>query len=523
MDFFKKTPLLYKKFTTDYIFKFIISLLIIVIGILSTLFLPNYAGKKIYYLCFSFSISGLLFLILLWGKLYFIDLFFILYLWIGYWLKFTLFLFNPVKFKIWSVGNFSFTPDDFDSILLISSLCFITLGFVILMRHKLIQSKYNIHIFNLLSPLKNFTNLTNFWIIVFLIFVILCAILNYHYAFYLRGVPSPQINFLLLGVMKWLLQFGLASFAMLIAYELLKLNKSIFLISFIVLFALLSTNISMLSRGTIVSAFPFFTCLFVTFKYLNLKKVMLISTVSLILFFLSISISNSLRQSMFNHSAQPILDTNNINDTFNSLNRNDINNSSPNLHKLSNEVDKSNISQKRISHIFNNIYFPDLKVHVLDRIVGIEGMMAIWGHGQKGWELFFQAVSEKSNLTGTSFYDTTILKTSYSSTNDKNLFFNLMGIFPFLLYPNSILFLIVCFVIFYLILSFLEFLSWKFGGNNHFFSSLIGHVLAYRLIHFGYAPQQTYLLLITILFNILIFSIVYHNNLFRKFTLYFRR
>ena len=41
----------------------------------------------------------------------------------------------------------------------------------------------------------------------------------------------------------------------------------------------------------------------------------------------------------------------------------------------------------------------------------------------------------------------------------------------------------------------LLFISFKFSHGNLIFSYVIGNVLAYRLVHFGYMPQNTYKLL----------------------------
>ena len=50
--------------------------------------------------------------------------------------------------------------------------------------------------------------------------------------------------------------------------------------------------------------------------------------------------------------------------------------------------------------------------------------------------------------------------------------------------------------------SIIEFMAYRYSSKNLIFSSLIGQIIAYRFIHFGYLPQQSYLLFGTILITI---------------------
>ena len=51
----------------------------------------------------------------------------------------------------------------------------------------------------------------------------------------------------------------------------------------------------------------------------------------------------------------------------------------------------------------------------------------------------------------------------------------------------------------------LELTAYKLSNKNIIFASLIGQVVAYRLIHFGYIPAQSYLLVGSIILNILVY------------------
>ena len=92
------------------------------------------------------------------------------------------------------------------------------------------------------------------------------------------------------------------------------------------------------------------------------------------------------------------------------------------------------------------------------------------------------------------------------------------GIIAFLFYTKSILFLFFGIFILCIFCSLIEFISFKFSHRNVIFSYVIGNVLAYRMAHFGYMPQNTYKLIIAIFVTIgvinLILSII--NTLWKK-------
>ena len=89
----------------------------------------------------------------------------------------------------------------------------------------------------------------------------------------------------------------------------------------------------------------------------------------------------------------------------------------------------------------------------------------------------------------------------------------LPGILAFLYYSGSYFILFIGIFILSIIASSIEFLSFKLSSNNLIFSSLIGQVIAFRFIHFGYLPHQTYLLFGTIILTILF---VYILGLYSK-------
>ena len=85
-------------------------------------------------------------------------------------------------------------------------------------------------------------------------------------------------------------------------------------------------------------------------------------------------------------------------------------------------------------------------------------------------------------------------KDDYSFQVDKrNYGIILPGFIAFSFYSGSYLLMILIISFLYFISASLEVLAFKLSNYNLIFSSLIGQVLAYRLIHFGYLPSQSYL------------------------------
>jgi hypothetical protein len=51
--------------------------------------------------------------------------------------------------------------------------------------------------------------------------------------------------------------------------------------------------------------------------------------------------------------------------------------------------------------------------------------------------------------------------------------------------------------------SLIEIIAFKAGGKNLIFAALIAEIVAFRFIHFGYLPHQSYLLFGTIFLTLL--------------------
>ena len=150
----------------------------------------------------------------------------------------------------------------------------------------------------------------------------------------------------------------------------------------------------------------------------------------------------------------------------------------------------------------------NLGVLLLDRWVGIEGVFAVIGSSERGWDLFSRAWAEEysRNLC---FYDTHLVNGIYADTDmTKVRHITLPGGIAFFYYPGSLPFLFFCLFVLGLIGGGLEWGVFKFGGGNLILCALLSQVVAYRFPHFGYLPKDSYLLFGALILNVLLIGFV---------------
>lgn len=169
--------------------------------------------------------------------------------------------------------------------------------------------------------------------------------------------------------------------------------------------------------------------------------------------------------------------------------------------------------------LFFNVAIPTSKFNfissvLIERWVGLEEVIMVANHKQIGWAFFKNAFLERQNNNQASLFDREIYKGYLFIDRNKHNFTSIPGIIAFLYYSNSYIFL--CISLFTIIMFCLgiEFILRKVSFENIFISSLIGQIIAYRLVHFGVYPIETYKFLLSVFFIILI-SFIY-SKLFLK-------
>ncbi len=452
----------------------------------------NYTGNKLLYLSFSI-ISNYLIIFAVRKNSIFFETFFSIFLWLGFWFKFTFtFAFSDGIFLGDGTGSFDYSNDAFNEVLIISQvgiLAFIFAGFF----REYFLFKYPKKI-NLPIIRKNFFSKRKYIWIIFIIFFLLIALLNFHFKIYQKGLlPIYELNFLISGVFKWLLLFGLSVLgATLIFYEFNFFKKFFFVSTLIIFLETFFTSFSMLSRGMFFNAFAL---LYGIYKFSN--KVNTSNSLSyyiksflfiVVLFYISVSSVNYIRANYFY-----------VGKSFEF-----VNNSSQDKEIKNLEINKKYSSPKQINS--------EILYLIANRWVGIDALMAVVGKKENlGFPLLFTALNEKASKDNPTFYEITfdLRENQISKDIYKNVKGNtLPGIIAFIYYSGSYYILFITIILITIFSSILEFAAFRLSSQNLIFSALIGQVIAFRFIHFGYLPNQTYLLFGSILTTIIFLYLI---------------
>lgn len=477
-------------------FYLIIKYLFIIIFIIIFYFgLISYSGDKIIYFLFSF-LNILLFYFIFRKKALFFEVFFGLLLFLGFWFKLSVTLsITPFTVGQFSEGSglFDHEPKSYDEVIIISSIGIIAFIFTGLLRQ--IFFWYPKKIF--FERNKNFfykKNRTKLWIL-FLIFSLLVFILNINYGIYQKGLVSNfQGNSFFSNILKWLLIFGLTSISSWLLSNEIRLNKINYMTYFISIFEIFLSSLSMISRGMIFNSAAIYYGIYKFSKKLNLffkiKKFLIFLFFIFVLFYISVVSVNHIRKNFF-YIGKSIPSENNLIIKDNSLKKN----------KIIKSVTEIDIPKQNSEFVYL----------VINRWVGIDAIMAITAKKEiLSFNLFRLAFYERFDRYGISFYEKNFnLKDNIVQKIDTNAKGNtLIGIIGFSYYTGSKLFIFLFVSFLCLSASIIEFLSFKISNKNIIFSSLIGQIIAFRFIHFGYLPHQTYLLFSAIFLSILMIYIL---------------
>ena len=137
-----------------------------------------------------------------------------------------------------------------------------------------------------------------------------------------------------------------------------------------------------------------------------------------------------------------------------------------------------------------------------NRWVGIDALVAVESFDGKSFEFFKQSFYDEFDKNKYPYYEKNVQKRIKKKTNTIQYGITTPGIFAFLYYTGSQVFVFTAvFFISLFLLTFEKFIFLIF--NNLVLCSILSQVLAYRLIHFGYMPQNSYMLLTSILITII--------------------
>lgn len=476
------------------ILKKIINYLLYFLTIFTILFTTiNYDGNKLIIFIYGILIN----LILINGfrkNSYFFEFFFGILLWLGFWLKF-IFIINYYDYSFLEgagnvLENFNFNQKIkiIDESLIVSILAF--LSYLIAIITKNFFFKKNIianHKILKINKSKLFYKIQNILIILFIFFIIFIAFFNLDNLIYQRGLKSQSnFNFLINGTIKWFLLFGFSS--IICFFILINFNNKLRLyqLTLMGIFEAFISSISFLSRGMIFNTLSIFYGLYKSNKIHSLKlkpKFFIIYFIIIfVFFFTSVSSINYLRYNYF-------FDT------------------KINKQKVDVVVKKNkNIYEKKydtLDKAINEFFYL-----AINRWVGIDAIIATTSNKSKNWDTFINSFKDKYDVSKLPYYERVIQKRSTElDVTSINYGITTPGIISFLFYSGSKIFLILSFFSLTIVMLFFE----KIISNkttNLVFCALIMQQIAYRLIHFGYMPLNSYMFFGTIFLTVLIHQVL---------------
>ncbi|OFZ29738.1 MAG: hypothetical protein A2622_10995 [Bdellovibrionales bacterium RIFCSPHIGHO2_01_FULL_40_29] len=491
---------------TSKFIKLALAVFLLTVSIFTYFTLQKYPGNGFVYLAFTVMLNALFLAGFRTNRIFF-DTFIGIFFWVGFWLKLSIRVTFFDGVFVDPVGTFNRSAGHYDTALLVVTCGVAGLLVASYLRQKFIFSYSNAPIVkNHTATESTYSKYRVLFLSIFLILVIGFAVSNAYYGIYQRGqAPRTQLPFGLGGIYTWLLFFGFSSLSAVMLNIEIKTNRSPYIVTFLAIFETFLSNVSMLSRGMIINGATLIHGLNEASKKKPLKLTWTYKIITIALFgglFVCSALGvNYVRTLLYLPAA--------VANPISALTHNSEPKNAPTAPivvdpvqaakiKASQEILDQKDIKKNMTH--------NMAVLFIDRIVGIEGVLAISNHPGLGWDLFKTAIGEKYYLSGTSFYDMKIAVNSpyRTTTNELNHFVSLPGILAFMFYPGSYAFLFLALMLIGLFAAAIELLTYRLSGANLILCAVMAQMVAYRYVHFGYVPSQSYLLFGTIIGNVII-------------------
>lgn len=390
---------------------------------------------------------------------YYTELFLNLFIYLGFWLKFSFNLIYSFNKRIPETNEFLSEVairDNYSEVLIVTgiSILFISLVFLFLKKVFPRKNKRNFSFIFLIFTIKKFKIkfLTSFFL--FFYFIIF---LNILFDFAYLGQQSSGF-FIIEKLFKGLLIIVFPLFITLICDLYFKIHGKSFVILLLLFLSFFSIAISLDSRSMIVYLLPIllvYIHYFKTFKYIALLTI-----ISSVLIFISINLVQKSRSN-------------------------------------------SEFYNRLLSDTFKEIYYLST-----NRWVGISGMINVHYTKNKNYKMFTDSLSEKSGLFN--FYE----RNFYYSQDENSLNFKsedeflkniknykrisvyIPGFMAFFYYSGSIFFLLFLNLILIIFLILIEKSCAFIMRHNNLFIAMFSMILIWRTIHIGLFPLNTLLFFI---------------------------
>ena len=474
-----------------------------------------YEGSTSVYIAYCLSLILMLFYLTDKKASYF-EIFFAAYFFLGFWFKyvFSLLLYDGIVYD----SNIEQIPlKNIDEVLILGiyvALACIISSFIFrnLKKKYTVQKKIN-------SEKSFFTDLylknRITVLIIFLIFIVSLSIFNLNLGIHQRGfLYYHELPSLIANLVKWFLLFGFTTFSCFIFHvEIKNLKKINIFTIIIIIFEVFSSYTSMLSRSFIINSSSLMLPIYQQSTKLLKKydtKLIILFVFILFLTVLSVYTANHIRiekledvKTEYKELTEKKSDK--LSDKDLTLEKKLKN---YNFQIPRNEIEKDLNLKKNLSN-------PSLKptpreliqFMIINRWTGIDSLILVSSSKNKGYDVLLRALKEEKNYADYTFYEKefglVVRKTNVDTGKTIMKGNTLPGIITFLYYSGSPFFLLLSIMIIFFLFNFLENFLRNLTENNLVFICFISNMIATRLFHFGYAPKDSYLFLVSILLSVL--------------------
>jgi hypothetical protein len=337
----------------------------------------------------------------------------------------------------------------------------------------------------------------------FLLLTIVVGFFNITLGIYQRGfIYLPGVSFYLKDLIKWLLLFGFTTFSCFVIYiEILNYKKINFFTFIVGLLEIFISYTSMLSRSFVINAISLILPTYQKTLFLkkNDKKFFLFFIIILFLTILSLYFTSKIRLEKVDSIQQEwFLKKKNHNQLEKTE---DLKIKEYNLQIREFETNSTTPHNEHIAPV------KMINFILINRWIGIESLIAVFSYEKKSFDLFLKALNENKNNLENTFYEKTFALAGEKiniEANQKYLKGNtLPGIISFLYYSGSIYFVLISLFIIFILCNFFERFVKRITHGNTIFACFLSNMIATRLFHFGYAPKDTYLFILSILSSVL--------------------
>lgn len=434
-------------------------------------------------------------------KASYFEIFFSCYIFLGFWFKyiFSLIFYNG---KVFDSGQMRSVNIDqvLTLVILVSLVClissFINKNFMSINEKR---NKERIRSFFENFYLKNRSTI----LFLFLLLTIVVGFFNITLGIYQRGfIYLSGVSFYLKDLIKWLLLFGFTTFSCFIIYiEILNYKKINFFTFIVGVLEIFISYTSMLSRSFVINAISLILPTYQKTLFLkkNDKKFFLFFIIILFLTILSLYFTSKIRLEKLDSIQQEwFLKKKNHNQLEKTE---DLKIKEYNLQIREFETNSTTPHNEHIAPV------KMINFILINRWIGIESLIVVFSYEKKSFDLFLKALNENKNNLENTFYEKTFALTSGNNieVNQKYLKGNtLPGIISFLYYSGSIYFVLISLFIIFILCNSFERLIKRIAVGNTIFACFLSNMIATRLFHFGYAPKDTYLFILSILLSILL-------------------